>query len=140
MRGRPRLAELLDLAPHPEGGWYRRTWTSSVPAGGDRERQTASAVYYLLHPGEESAWHRVASDELWLWHHGHPLELRLGGEGERPGEPVGQLLGTDIEAGQLPQLLVPAGTWQTARPTTGPVLVTCVVSPEFHFADFTLLD
>src|SRR6516225_8841174 len=34
--GRPRTAEVLDLAPHPEGGWYRQTWRSgpdSVPPG-----------------------------------------------------------------------------------------------------------
>jgi hypothetical protein len=24
--GRPKTAGLLDLAPHPEGGWYRETW------------------------------------------------------------------------------------------------------------------
>jgi predicted cupin superfamily sugar epimerase len=25
-RHRPRTAELLDLAPHPEGGWHSRIW------------------------------------------------------------------------------------------------------------------
>ncbi|GIG00113.1 cupin domain-containing protein [Catellatospora citrea] len=136
---RPPLAERLDLAPHPEGGWYRRTWTSPVRAGCDCPHQAASAVYYLLHPGEESAWHRVASDELWLWHHGRPLELRLGGTGPAPeADAAPTLLGGDPAAGQHPQLLVPAGTWQSARPTTGPALVTCVVSPEFRFADFQL--
>jgi uncharacterized protein len=33
---RPKTAELLDLAPHPEGGWYRETWRArpeSVPDG-----------------------------------------------------------------------------------------------------------
>ena len=38
-----------------------------------------------------------------------------------------------------PQVLVPAGTWQTARLLgTEPALVTCVVSPGFDFADFEL--
>ena len=64
---RPRLAELLDLEPHPEGGWYRQTWRSTVslsPAGYDGPRATATAIYFLLNPGEASRWHRVASDEL----------------------------------------------------------------------------
>jgi len=30
MTARPALAEQLDLAPHPEGGWYRETWRSPV--------------------------------------------------------------------------------------------------------------
>ena len=33
-RPRPRTAELLDLAPHPEGGWYRETWRAARPAAG----------------------------------------------------------------------------------------------------------
>ncbi|GAA0406377.1 cupin [Acrocarpospora corrugata] len=137
---RPHLAELLDLQPHPEGGWYRRTWTSGQRADTAAPRQSASAVYYLLSEGEESAWHRVASDELWLYHHGAPLTLRLGGAADRPDDHAPpHLLGADLAAGQRPQILVPAGTWQTARPERGSTLVTCVVSPEFHFDDFQLL-
>ncbi|HEX3731978.1 MAG TPA: cupin domain-containing protein, partial [Mycobacteriales bacterium] len=52
--GRPPLAEALNLAPHPEGGWYRQTWSTSVrshPAGYPGERATATAIYFLLNPG-----------------------------------------------------------------------------------------
>ena len=38
------LIEALELAPHPEGGWYRETWRSEAAAG---ERAAASAVYYV---------------------------------------------------------------------------------------------
>jgi hypothetical protein len=61
------LAEQLDLAPHPEGGWYRQTWRSAVvfsPEGYDGPRSAATAIYFLLHPGERSRWHVVRSDEL----------------------------------------------------------------------------
>jgi uncharacterized protein len=144
---RPPLADLLDLSPHPEGGWYRRTWTSTLqttsssPAGHSQgSRATASAIYYLLSPGEESAWHRVRSDELWMWHHGGPLTITLGGTRGRPDEPgTSLLLGAGLATGQRPQIVVPAGTWQAARPMTGSCLVSCVVSPEFHFDDFELL-
>ena len=139
---RPILAEQLDLSPHPEGGWYRRTWrapASFVPDGYPGPRWAATAIYFVLHPGEESRWHVVRSDELWLWHSGGPLELRLGGHGEVPvaAEPV--VLGADLAADQRPQALVPGGAWQSAAPQTDvPALVSCVVSPGFDFADFRL--
>jgi hypothetical protein len=143
MTTRPPLAEQLDMARHPEGGWYRETWRSAVsftPDGYDGPRSAATAIYFLLHPGEESAWHVVRSDELWLWHSGGPLELRLGGDGELPGTAEVTLLGADVAAGQRPQVLVPAGVWQAAAPAGDqPVLVSCVVAPGFDFADFKML-
>ena len=140
---RPPLAELLDLEPHPEGGWFRRTWTSRVPLvppGADRTavRPTATAIHYLLCAGEESRWHQVRSDELWLHHRGASLEIRFGGPGAHPTDPTSLVLGSDLEAGERPQVLVPAGTWQAAGPPAADVLVSCVVSPGFDFADWTL--
>ena len=87
MAQRSELAERLDLQPHPEGGWYRETWRSPVmfePDGYDGPRHAATAIYFLLHPGERSAWHVVRSAELWFWHSGGPLLLRRGGDGDQP--------------------------------------------------------
>jgi uncharacterized protein len=143
MTRRPRstLAEQLDLAPHPEGGWYRETWRSEIavePPGYPGPRAVATAIYFLLHPGEQSRWHVVRSDEMWLWHRGGPLTLRFGGRGERPdADPVERTLGPDVAGGQHPQLLVPGGQWQAAVPAAGePVLVSCVVAPGFDMDDF----
>jgi len=130
------------MQPHPEGGWYRETWRSTavfVPPGYDGPRSAATAIYFLLHPGEESAWHVVRSDELWFWHSGGPLTLRLGGSADRPGPGTEVLLGADVAAGQRPQVLIPGGVWQAAAPASdAPVLVSCVVAPGFDFADFRL--
>ncbi|MEU6035879.1 cupin domain-containing protein [Actinomadura sp. NPDC047616] len=141
---RPATAEALDLLPHPEGGWFRETWRAAArftPDGYPGERAAATGIYFLLPPGEESVWHTVRSDELWLWHRGGPLTLLLGGDGDRPGEtPEAVALGPDVIGGQRPQALVPAGTWQAARPAGAEeALVSCVVSPGFDFADFTAL-
>lgn len=139
---RPPLAEQLDLQPHPEGGWFRETWRSPVsfsPEGYQGQRNAATAIYFLLYPGERSRWHVVRSDELWLWHGGGPLELRLGGAGSEPTEESPLMLGGDLDAGHRPQVLVPGGAWQCAAPAGNePVLVSCVVAPGFDFADFRL--
>ncbi|WP_449066606.1 cupin domain-containing protein [Planomonospora algeriensis] len=139
---RPPLAEALDLLPHPEGGWFRETWRTScdlAPPGYGGPRATATGIYFLLEPGEESRPHVVRSDEVWLWHRGGPLTLVLGGH---EGQPVRTVtLGPGVEDGQVPQALVPGGTWQAARPAGDEgVLVSCVVSPGFDFADFRMAD
>lgn len=122
MSGRPPTAARLGLAAHPEGGWYRRTWTGpSDPAG----RPLATAILFLLVPGESSAWHTVDADELWLWHGPGRLELQV--------EDEVLVLGPDCVQG-----LVPAGQWQCARPLEGEVLVSCVVSPGFEWSGFSL--
>jgi predicted cupin superfamily sugar epimerase len=135
---RPATADRLKLEPHPEGGWFRRTWAS--PAGvqtPNGPRPAATCIHYLLQPDEHSDWHVVVSDELWLWHGPGRLELTLGGDGDAPGVPTPVVLGP----GQAVQVLVPAGVWQAARPLDDEeVLVSCVVSPGFDFADWRLAD
>jgi predicted cupin superfamily sugar epimerase len=137
MTSRPALAEQFDLQPHPEGGWFRETFRSATtihPQGYAGPRAAATAIYFALHPGERSAWHVVASDELWFWHAGGPLDLRLGGRGETPVAADVVRLGPE-----RPQVLVPAGVWQDAEPSGAePVLVSCVVAPGFDYADFRL--
>ena len=136
---RPALAAALGLDPHPEGGWYRQTWvapeTVVLPRRG--ARPTATCILFLLATGESSAWHRVASEEVWLAHSG-TVELVLGGSGPTPDAGDVLTLGTDVAAGQHPQLLVRAGAWQRTNPVTSDALVGCVVSPGFDFEDFEL--
>ena len=130
----PARAAELRLEPHPEGGWYRCTWTSGAAVGtAAGERPAATLILFLLPPGEASAWHVVTSDGVWLWHGPDPLVLELGGSGDAP-EPGPR---TTLDAA-TPQGLVPAGTWQRTLPSAGETLVSCVVSPGFDFADFTL--
>ncbi|MFT4230204.1 MAG: cupin domain-containing protein [Microbacterium sp.] len=140
---RPALAEALGLEPHPEGGWYRRTWAGSQTvavedaSGIERRRPIATLIVFLLPAGEASAWHRVSSDEVWIWSGLGPIDLQLGGNGDEPvpGElvPLG-----DASAGLAPQRLVPAGVWQRTLPADHDALASCVVAPGFDFDDFEL--
>jgi uncharacterized protein len=149
----PSTAHRLGLVPHPEGGWYRRRYTSPVtvehPAPGST-RPTATLIHYLLLPGEKSRWHTVGSDEIWLWQRGGRLNLVTTEPGSGPGAEPGPdpdsrterhyLLGPDIEHGEQLHAHVPARHWQRAEPADdAEVLLACLVTPGFDFADFTLL-
>ena len=114
---RPTLAETLDLEPHPEGGWYRQTWvspeTAALPDG--RVRPTATLIHFLLPAGESSAWHRVASDELWLAHTG-AVTLEYGGTRGAAGRGGGGDRRRPARRRAAAQALVPAGVWQRTLP------------------------
>jgi uncharacterized protein len=126
------LIDALGLAPHPEGGWYRRTWVAEATDGA---RAAGSAIYYLLLAGETSSPHRVDATELWHFYDGDPLELRR----EWPdGRSDVHVLGPDVGAGQLPQLVVDAGVWQSARPLGRYSLMGATVTPAFTFEGFEL--
>jgi len=126
------LIEELGLVPHPEGGWYRRTWEADAPQG---RRPAGSAIYYLLLAGETSAPHRIDATELWHFYAGDPLELRL--EGPDGLEEV-HVLGPDVSLGHRPQAVVGAGVWQSARPLGRYALVGATVTPAFRFEGFEL--
>lgn len=121
------LISALGLEPHPEGGHYAETYRSEAGLDG---RAHATAIYYLLREGERSHWHRVDASEIWLWHAGAPLELRIGGETAT--------LGPDLAGGARPQAIVPPQAWQAARSLGAWTLVSCVVAPGFQFEGFEL--
>lgn len=125
------MIRALNLAPHPEGGWYRQTWIGPDVGG----RATGTAILYLLAASERSHWHRVDADEIWLFHAGAPLLLSLA---ETPARATPVRLGPAILQGEVPQAVVPAGWWQAAQSTGAWSLVGCTVSPGFRFDGFEL--
>ena len=123
----------LALTPHPEGGWYRQTWVAeALPSA----RPTGTAILFLLRAGERSHWHRVDAVEIWHFHAGAPLVLSLAVTDAGPAE--NRVLGSDLLAGQSPQVIVPENWWQAARSTGEWTLVSCTVSPGFRFEGFEL--
>jgi uncharacterized protein len=123
----------LDLAPHPEGGWYRQTWVADAAPG---DRPAGTAILFLLKAGESSHWHRVDATEIWLWHAGSPLILSTAATDAGPATDL--TLGPDLGSGQMPQLIVRPHHWQAARTTGDFTLVSCTVSPGFRFEGFIL--
>jgi len=131
------LIQRLSLRKHPEGGLYREVYRSPIeldlPRGG---RSALTAIHFVLPHGAVSALHRVASDEVWCFQDGDPLELYVL-------HPDGQLathrLGRAVSSGEEPLATVPAGAWQAAV-TLGERYswCSCLVAPGFDFDDFEL--
>lgn len=128
------LIERLGLRPHPEGGWFAETWRE--PTARPTERPASTAIYYLLRAGEKSHWHRVDATETWHFYLGDPLELRLAARDD--GDEERHVLGPDVAAGERPQVVVPKGWWQSARPLGEWTLAGCTVAPGFDFSGFEL--
>ena len=133
------LVERFQLKPHPEGGFYSETYrdprqiqTSAGP------RNASTAIYYLLDRGAYSAWHRIASDELWHFYAGAPLLIHVLDES---GTLITHRLGNAMQAQDASfQISVPARHWFAAeleQPDTW-ALVGCTVAPGFEFSEFEL--
>jgi len=138
-----KLKALLHLVPLPiEGGYFAETYRSpdavtpeALPGRYHGSRTMSTAIYYLLEAGSFSEMHRIASDEIFHFYLGDPVEmLQLWPDGQ--GKQI--VIGPDLEAGMLPQVVVPRGVWQGSRLVAGGklALLGCTVSPGFEYADY----
>jgi predicted cupin superfamily sugar epimerase len=78
-RSAAEIIRLLDLRPHPEGGFFRETFRD--PACDARGRAVSTLIYFLLDAGQVSRWHRVDATEVWHFYAGAPLEIRISQNG-----------------------------------------------------------
>jgi uncharacterized protein len=128
------VIDALGMRAHPEGGWYVETWRAPLAVGAGRP--AVSAILYLLAAGERSHWHRVDAAEVWQHAGGDPIELRTWTEGD--AAITAHHLAADLAPGSVIQAVVPARSWQAARPSGSWGLVGCIVAPAFEFAGFEL--
>lgn len=138
--------ERLGLTRHPEGGWFRETWRSpetvsrgALPGRYDGDRAFSTAIYFLLEGGDFSALHTLRSEELWHFYAGTSLTVHVV---EPDGTYRAHRLGSDLDAGQSFQAMVPPGCafGATVDDPHGFALVGCTVAPGFDFADFALCE
>ena len=134
----------LSLSPHPEGGYYRVTYKSTLtlaqdalPSAFHGNRSASTAIYFLLAQKDFSAFHRIASDELWHFYAGSGLIVYVI---DPEGNYSELRLGDAFEAGEVFQAVVKAGSWFASRlkNPAGFALVGCTVAPGFDFADFEM--
>lgn len=128
------IIRLLDLTPHPEGGWYKETFRDEREIDG---RSVGTAIYYLLEAGDLSHWHRVDASETWHWYAGGPLALTQSPDGSLASTFSDQL-GPDLRNGQKPQIVVQPNVWQTAESLGAWTLCGCTVAPGFQFEGFEM--
>lgn len=131
------LVSLLDLHPlEREGGMYRETYRCKTSVNG---RSCGSAIYFLMTQNAFSHLHRMETDEVYHFYMGDPLELL---EIDASGKATVHVLGNDLAAGQLPQLVIPGGSWQGSRLLPGGeyALFSTTMSPAFVPEDYENAD
>lgn len=141
------LIKKFNLQPHPEGGFYARTFqstdtvkSSDISRYYNESRYAGTSIYYLLTSNDFSAWHSLKSDEIWHYYRGSPVEIHVI---DKNGNLTTHLLGDSFDNPKASfQFAIPAGDWFAAEllDKTSYSLVGCTVSPGFDFKDFTLAD
>lgn len=135
-----KIIDFLKLEKHPEGGFYREMYRSATAIQIEYNnltlnRSASTAIYFLLGSQDISSWHRLKSDEIWHFYLGSAVKLHFI---DQNGNYSSVLVGNDLEAGEIPQVLCPAGVYFAAEVVeeNSFTLVGCTVSPGFDFSDF----
>jgi predicted cupin superfamily sugar epimerase len=126
--GPDEIIETLGLRPLPvEGGLFAENLID----------EQASAIYYMLVAPQFSALHKLTGLEVFVHHAGAPARMLLlhpDGTATRP------VLGMDLRAGQRPQVVVPAGTWQATETLGEWTLLGTVMAPPYTDDSVTFAD
>ena len=137
------IKALLQLEPHPEGGFFKEFYRASgvlpkdaLPQAYSGNRNVATAIWFLLDKGDKSMFHRLISDEIWHLHGGGPVHIHII---DPRGQYILKVL-SSYSGTAMPVALIPGGCWFAAAPAAldGFGLMACTVSPGFHFDDFEL--
>lgn len=129
----PEVFQSLQLVPHSEGGYYRRTYCSDHKCG---ERAAMSSIYYgLTRESPVGHWHRVNSDIIHYFHAGGSMRYRML-------DAAGNLTEALLGPGNY-QLLVKSGIWKCSELLDDEYgLLSEAVSPAFgdQFREFADAD
>lgn len=137
------LASKLNLISHPEGGFYKEVYRSEGIINKDNlsgfsgKRNYCTSIYFLLTSDNFSGFHRIKQDEIWHFYEGSPLFVHVI---DKLGNYIRHEVGMDLDNGQAPQLVVPAGCWfaSSVKDEDSYSFVGCTVAPGFEFEDFEL--
>ena len=139
-----KLIQRFELRPHPEGGYFKETYRAAMQIGPEAlgpefsgKRNCSTCIYFLLTAASFSSFHKIRQDEIWHFYKGSSLILHLISP---RGNYSNVIIGNDLEAGQIPQFIVPKDHWFSAAVNSenGYSLVGCTVAPGFDFDDFHL--
>ena len=139
------VIKLLKLEPLTlEGGYFRETYRSTdiisagaLPSRYGLDHSVSTCIYYLITPECTSALHRIATDEIFHFYLGDPVEMVIVHSNDELEKCT---LGSDLKTSQVPQKIVPAGLWQGARLFPGGkfALMGTTVSPGFEYSELEI--
>lgn len=124
-----------NLAPHPEGGYFKEIYRSANSVNSSiagEQRNALTHVYFLLGEGQISRFHRVLHDEIWNFYEGAPIQIIQFNAQGLTEKNLGPGCNGYVD-------IVPGSTWQAATTTGTYSLVGCSVAPGFDFKDFSFL-
>ena len=122
------ISKILGLEPLPlEGGMWAQTLKD----------KNSTAIYYLLTKNNFSAMHKLESVEVYHYYAGAPAKMLLLDSSGKVEEPV---LGSDLDSGHRPQIIVEPGVWQGSKTTGEWTLLGTTMAPPYSQEMFQLAD
>ena len=122
------ISKILGLEPLPlEGGMWAQTLKD----------ENSTAIYYLLTKNNFSAMHKLESVEVYHHYAGAPAKMLLLDSSGKVEEPV---LGSDLDSGHRPQIIVEPGVWQGSKTTGEWTLLGTTMAPPYSQEMFQLAD
>ena len=70
-----KLINILDMKPHPEGGYFSESFRD--------QENNVSLIYYLLKKGQRSHWHRLTKNEILHFYKGDSMSVYISEDGKR---------------------------------------------------------
>jgi len=122
-----KLINILDMKPHPEGGYFSESFRD--------QENNVSLIYYLLKKGQRSHWHRLTKNEILHFYKGDPLLVHVSQDGKRS---YTNILGDNIDNKENMHVIINAGSWFSMVSSGEYSLIGCTVAPGFNYSDFEL--
>ena len=122
-----KLINILDMKPHPEGGYFSESFRD--------QENNVSLIYYLLKKDQRSHWHRLTKNEILHFYKGDPLLVHVSQDGKRS---YTNILGDNIDNKENMHVIINAGSWFSMVSSGEYSLIGCTVAPGFNYSDFEL--
>ncbi len=138
-RSRAFWIKRLDMAPHPEGGYFKYAFGSDIvrKTASGAERKDYSGIYFMVTHDSPSHFHQMVSDEIWYYHAGSALTMHVIDE---QGKYHTTRLGPNPEHGDVLSVVMHGGWVFGASVDSGDyTLVSCAVVPGFDESDYRIL-
>ena len=122
------ISDILGLEPLAlEGGMWTQTFKD----------KNSTAIYYLLSKNNFSAIHKLEATEIYHYYAGAPAQMLLLSFAGKIEEPV---LGSNLDSGHRPQVIVEPGVWQGSKTTGEWTLLGTTMAPPYSQEKFQLAD